>query len=98
MPPADRPSLPSTGAHNPALFLVAEAALNAKDDALREARYEYPNAPNPPAPGPEQVLASPVLLWQVRQQLAGWETGLIETARRMGNRPDRNSPPDGGPA
>jgi hypothetical protein len=34
--------------------------------------------------GPEQALASLLLLRQVREQLAGWETGLIETARQAG--------------
>ncbi|MFD0369653.1 type III effector protein [Streptomyces sp. NPDC127114] len=37
-----------------------------------------------PGPGPEQALASLLLLRQVREQLAGWETGLIETAREAG--------------
>ncbi|MFE2739018.1 type III effector protein [Streptomyces sp. NPDC059349] len=59
----------------------AAAALEAIDDALREAQQETPTAP---APGPEQALASLMLLRQVRKQLAGWETGLIETARDAG--------------
>ncbi|MFD5751208.1 type III effector protein [Streptomyces sp. NPDC127033] len=82
MPPADQPSTTSTDAHSPASFLAAAAALNAIDNALREAQHESPNAPD--APGPEQALASLMLLRQVREQLAGWETGLIEAARDAG--------------
>ncbi|MGQ4489273.1 type III effector protein [Streptomyces sp. 372A] len=78
---ADQPSSPSTGAHGPVSFLAAAAALQAIDDALREARH---GAADTPAPGPEQALASLSLLRQVREQLAGWETGLIETARDAG--------------
>ncbi|MGW2056678.1 type III effector protein [Streptomyces sp. NPDC001840] len=81
MTPADQPSTTSTDAHSPASFLAAAAALNAIDNALREAQHETPTAP---APGPEQALASLSLLRQVREQLAGWETGLIETARDAG--------------
>ncbi|WP_055601582.1 hypothetical protein [Streptomyces aureus] len=81
MPAADQPSATSTGAHSPASFLAAAAALAAMDDALRDAQHETPDATGP---GPEQALASLMLLRQVREQLAGWETGLIETAREAG--------------
>ncbi|MER5208312.1 type III effector protein [Streptomyces sp. NPDC002825] len=81
MTPADQPSPSRTDAHSPVSFLAAAAALDAIDAALREAQVETPNAP---APGPEQALASLSLLRQVREQLAGWETGLIETARDAG--------------
>ncbi|MYZ37629.1 type III effector protein, partial [Streptomyces sp. SID4917] len=81
MIPAGQPSTTSTDAHSPASFLAAVAALNAIDNALREAQHETPTAPTP---GPEQALASLSLLRQVREQLAGWETGLIETARDAG--------------
>ncbi|MBZ6204664.1 type III effector protein [Streptomyces olivaceus] len=83
MTPADQPSPPRTDAHSPASFLAAAAALNAIDDALRTARHEAPDAPGA-APAPEQALASLMLLRQVRERLAGWETGLIETARDAG--------------
>lgn len=82
MTPAHQPSSPSTDARSPASFLAAAAALSAIDEALREAQHEPPNASD--APGPEQALASLSLLRQVREQLAGWETGLIETARDAG--------------
>jgi hypothetical protein len=81
---ADQPSPTSTNAHSPASFLAAAAALHVIDDALRDAKRESPGTPDAPGPGPEQALASLMLLRQVREQLAGWETGLIETARDAG--------------
>ncbi|MFE7314105.1 type III effector protein [Streptomyces sp. NPDC057555] len=81
MTPADQSTPTSTDAHSPASFLAAAAALAAIDDALRDAQHETPDAVGP---GPEQALASLRLLRQVREQLAGWETGLIETAREAG--------------
>ncbi|MFB6961980.1 type III effector protein [Streptomyces sp. NPDC001698] len=80
MTAADQPTT-SANAHSPASFLAAAAALAAIDDALRDAQHETPDAAGP---GPEQALASLMLLRQVREQLAGWETGLIETARHAG--------------
>ncbi|MGW6536457.1 type III effector protein [Streptomyces sp. NPDC055051] len=81
MTAAEKPSPTSTDAHSPASFLAASAALAAIDDTLRDAQHETPDAG---VPGPEQALASLTLLRQVREQLAGWETGLIETARDAG--------------
>ncbi|MFG3193744.1 type III effector protein [Streptomyces omiyaensis] len=81
MTAADRPSTTRTDARSPASFLAATAALTAIDDALREARQESSDTTGP---GPEQALASLMLLRQVREQLAGWETDLIETARDAG--------------
>ncbi|HEY8980635.1 MAG TPA: type III effector protein, partial [Streptomyces sp.] len=81
MTPADQPTPPRTETHGPVPFLAAAAALDAIDAALRAARHQPPDAP---APGPEQALASLLLLRRVREQLAGWETGLIETARDAG--------------
>lgn len=82
MTPTDQPP-PSgdAGARSPASFLAAAAALHTIDDALREAQR---GAPDAPGPGPEQALASLLLLRQVRERLAGWETSLIETARDAG--------------
>jgi len=74
----------STNAHSPASFLAAAAALTAIDDALHDAERDSPDTPDAPGPRPEQALASLMLLRQVREQLAGWETGLIETARDAG--------------
>jgi hypothetical protein len=78
---ADQPASSSPGAQSPASFLAAAAALQAIDEALRTAQHQAPDAP---AADPEQALASLLLLRQVREQLAGWETGLIETARHAG--------------
>ena len=83
MTTADQPSTTSTDAHSPASFLAAAAALNAINDALHTAQHETPDSSGT-GPGPEQALASLMLLRQVREQLAGWETGLIETARDAG--------------
>ncbi|MFJ2056158.1 type III effector protein [Streptomyces sp. NPDC087908] len=101
MPTADESLLPRPGAHGPASFLAAAAALTAIDGVLRDARHgtseaalgDAPDgappharheAPDAARPGPEQALASLMLLRHVREQLAGWETGLIETAREAG--------------
>ncbi|MEI5034270.1 type III effector protein [Streptomyces sp. S1A(2023)] len=78
---ADQPITASAGAQGPASFIAAAAALAAMEDALRDAQRESPDAVGP---GPEQALASLMLLRQVREHLAGWETGLIETARGAG--------------
>ncbi|MBO1333722.1 type III effector protein [Streptomyces sp. VRA16 Mangrove soil] len=83
MTPTDQPSTHDADAHGPASFLAAAAALKAVDDALREAQQETPNT-SAAGPAPEQALASLLLLRQVRERLAGWETGLIETARDAG--------------
>ncbi|MFF8777402.1 type III effector protein [Streptomyces sp. NPDC015140] len=84
MTPADQPSPSRTDAHSPASFLAAAAALDAIDDVLRDAQQAAADVPDTPGPGPEQALASLMLLGQVRERLAGWETGLIETARDAG--------------
>ncbi|WP_189954501.1 type III effector protein [Streptomyces roseolus] len=84
MTPADNPLKAGPGPHGPASFLAAATALHAIDDALRDAQRKPPPAPDVPGPGAEQALASLMLLRQVREQLAGWETGLIETARDAG--------------
>ncbi|SOE06569.1 type III effector protein [Streptomyces sp. Ag109_G2-15] len=84
MTPADQPASSNADAHSPASFLAAAAALRAIDDALHAARHEVPVTAETHDVGPEQALASLLLLRQVREQLAEWETGLIETARDAG--------------
>ncbi|MGW3851658.1 type III effector protein [Streptomyces fagopyri] len=81
MTAADQPPVTRTEAPRPASSTAAAAALTAIDDALRGAQNETSDSD---ATGPEQALASLILLRQVREQLAGWETGLIETARDAG--------------
>jgi hypothetical protein len=68
---------------DPTTFFAAAAALEAIQGALRNAR-ESGSAPPPSPVVPEQALASLLLLRQVREELAAWETGLIETARQAG--------------
>ncbi|MCX4647536.1 MULTISPECIES: type III effector protein [unclassified Streptomyces] len=68
---------------SPASFLAAAAALEAIDHAVHDAHGRAAD-PAGAGTGPQQVLASLLLLRQVREQLAGWETGLIETARHAG--------------
>ncbi|WP_432075409.1 type III effector protein [Streptomyces wuyuanensis] len=84
MTAADQPPTTSTEANSPVSFLAAAAALAAIDDALHAAQHKPPGAGDTHDVGPEQALASLLLLRQVREQLAGWETGLIETARGAG--------------
>ncbi|MFK0286904.1 type III effector protein [Streptomyces sp. NPDC090499] len=79
----DQPVPTDADAHSPASFLAAAAALEAIDGALRHAQHETPEIFGT-GPAPEQALASLMLLRQVRERLAGWESGLIETARNAG--------------
>jgi hypothetical protein len=82
---ADQSVSSSADAHSPASFLAAAAAaLQAIDDALRAAQREDPGIHAARGPGPEQAVASLLLLRQVREQLASWETGLIKSARDAG--------------
>ncbi|MFI6984013.1 type III effector protein [Embleya sp. NPDC050154] len=76
----DRPDNPAAG---PASFLAAAAALEAIDRAVRTAQDGEAGPPHPDA-GPEQALASLLLLREIRERLAGWESGLIENARDAG--------------
>ncbi|MEU5506752.1 type III effector protein [Streptomyces fungicidicus] len=84
MAAAGEPAPSRDDARSPASFLAAAAALEAIDGALRAARHDGVVGPGDRGADPEQALASLLLLRQVREQLAGWETGLIETARRAG--------------
>ncbi|MFE1791803.1 hypothetical protein ACFW7J_25995, partial [Streptomyces sp. NPDC059525] len=76
-------SSPSPGrrpAGSPASFLAAAAALAAIERELGDAHGPAGNAPS----DPREALAALLLLREVREQLAGWESGLIETARAAG--------------
>ncbi|MFF2121266.1 type III effector protein [Kitasatospora sp. NPDC058184] len=70
----------------PVSFLAAAAALAAIDDAVRAAQNPASRPPTTPDEhgGPEQALAALVLLRELRGQLAGWEAGLVESAREAG--------------
>ncbi len=84
MAAADQPTSSRTNTESPASFLAAAAALEAIDGELHAAQHTPPGAPGAPATGPEQALASLLLLRQIREQLSGWESGLIEIARHAG--------------
>jgi hypothetical protein len=66
-------------------FLAASAALRAIDEAVRDA-HDGTGSATGSAPDTErtQALASLQLLREVRERLAGWESGLIEAARAAG--------------
>jgi hypothetical protein len=80
-----RPS--ATGRRTPAepvSFLAAAAALSAIDDAVRAAQ-DPAGRPDPePRPDPQQAMAALLLLRELRTELAGWEAGIVETARAAG--------------
>ncbi|MFG2983853.1 hypothetical protein ACGFYQ_21820 [Streptomyces sp. NPDC048258] len=68
---------------------AAAAALGAVEDALNTARSRSRDGGPYPADGdgaadPSEALAALLLLRQVRERLAGWESGLIEAARDAG--------------
>ncbi|MCC8476358.1 HSP18 transcriptional regulator [Streptomyces globisporus] len=81
-----QPEPPHRPTQDAVSFLAAWAALQTIDEAVRDARDHAGDAASGPAPATErtQALASLQLLREVREQLAGWETGLIETARAAG--------------
>ncbi|GHB61886.1 hypothetical protein GCM10010377_61100 [Streptomyces viridiviolaceus] len=68
----------------PASFLAAWAALTAIEDAVRTAQEPQPGRQPGAEVGSEEALAALLLLRKLRDQLAGWESGLIETAREAG--------------
>ena len=71
--------------HSPTDFLAAQAALAAIETAMRDARTPLPDDPSAGSrTGPSEALAALLLLREVRERLAGWEAGLIETARADG--------------
>ncbi|MCY0953140.1 HSP18 transcriptional regulator [Streptomyces sp. H27-S2] len=71
----------------PVPFHAASAALETIGQALGDARrspVETPAAEPDSQPGPHPALTALQVLREVREELAGWESGLIETARRHG--------------
>lgn len=71
-----------SAAVGPASFLAASAALGMMDAAVRTARHTPPDDTGQSDPG--QALAALILLRHLREELATWESGLIETARGAG--------------
>ncbi|MFF9984826.1 HSP18 transcriptional regulator [Streptomyces erythrochromogenes] len=70
----------------PVPFSAAATALRAIDQAVRHAQRSSAETPptEPTGAGPHPALAALLMLREVREQLAGWESGLIETARGQG--------------
>ncbi|MFJ5779046.1 HSP18 transcriptional regulator [Streptomyces sp. NPDC093094] len=65
-------------------FHAATAALQAISQSLKEAQQHPAPPPATTAPAPDDALAALLMLREVREQLAGWESTLIETARGQG--------------
>ena len=73
----------------PVTFLAAVAALEAINQSVKDAQRSSARTPSTAEPpsadaGPHPSLAALLMLREVREQLAGWESGLIETARGQG--------------
>ncbi|MFD0267771.1 HSP18 transcriptional regulator [Streptomyces sp. NPDC127106] len=69
----------------PVTFLAAAAALETITQAVQDAQHPAAGTPAAaPQAGPHPALAALLMLREVREQLAGWESGLIETARGQG--------------
>ncbi|MFF5973884.1 type III effector protein [Streptomyces sp. NPDC012769] len=83
------PEHPAAGPGDPVAVHAALTALAAIDETVRKARTATP-APSPTPGDPsartssEEALAALLLLRELREQLAGWEPGLIEAARDAG--------------
>ncbi len=75
---------PQESAPQPVSFLAAEAALAAIEEAVHSAQAPRHGRQPGDEVSSDQALAALLLLRQMRDQLAGWETGLIETAREAG--------------
>ncbi|QIQ06359.1 hypothetical protein [Streptomyces liangshanensis] len=83
MTAADRPDPGAAQVPGPVSFAATAAALDAIDRTLRTAREHAPD-PVGGLPDPREVLDSLLLLRHVRDQLAAWESGLVEVARDAG--------------
>jgi hypothetical protein len=78
------PDEPPPNPPAPASFLAAKAALETIQDAVATAKGPRPPSRNALEASSEQALAALLLLREMREKLAGWETPLIETAREAG--------------
>ncbi|MFF3215426.1 HSP18 transcriptional regulator [Streptomyces sp. NPDC002886] len=69
-------------------FLAAAAALAAIQQAVKDAQHPSVRTPaaamTTPDSGHHPALAALLTLREIREELAGWESGLIETAREHG--------------
>ncbi|MEW2545119.1 type III effector protein [Streptomyces sp. NPDC047002] len=83
-PTPEEPQASARAGVIPASPHAAITALRAIDRAISGAAPPAGAPGAPGASGAEEALASLLLLREVRERLAGWETGLIETARSTG--------------
>ncbi|MFC9676951.1 type III effector protein [Streptomyces sp. NPDC056949] len=75
----------SSTPRGPTSFFAAAQALNTIGEAVRTAQTPpAENRPQDAQADADQALAALLLLREVRDQLAGWEPGLIEAARAAG--------------
>lgn len=65
-------------------FAATAAALNTINEAVRAAQTPTLESHAEDKADSEQALAALLLLRELRDELAGWETGLIEAARAAG--------------
>ncbi|MEW1691863.1 type III effector protein [Streptomyces sp. NPDC091265] len=65
-------------------FSAAVAALNTIDEAVRTAQGTRAPHEEGGQASSEEALAALLMLRELREQLAGWESGLIEAARAAG--------------
>ncbi|HET6860595.1 MAG TPA: HSP18 transcriptional regulator [Streptomyces sp.] len=73
----------------PVPFPAAVAALEAINQSIKDAQHPPAGVPTTTAPptadsGPRPALAALMMLREACEQLAGWESDLIETARKQG--------------
>ncbi|MFJ8677688.1 type III effector protein [Streptomyces sp. NPDC093589] len=74
------------GPRGPSSFFAAAAALNTINEAVRTAQTSQSGAQSKDGQASaDQALAALLLLRELRDDLAGWEPGLIETARAAGS-------------
>ncbi|MFE2325413.1 HSP18 transcriptional regulator [Streptomyces sp. NPDC059385] len=80
---------PADPLNTPVPFHAAAAALVAINESVKNAQQSSTGTPPSATPptaegGPHPALAALMVLREVREQLAGWESALIETARAQG--------------
>ena len=79
------PAEASPPTQGPASFFAAAAALNIIGEAVRTAQdAEPPPGPDGGRVSSTEAVAALLMLRELREQLAGWEPGLIEAAREAG--------------
>lgn len=74
---------------SPIPFPAAAAALDAINQSVKDAQASSAGTPTATAPpttdsGPHPALTALLMLRNIREELAGWESALIETAREQG--------------